>query len=182
MKKRFKIKEVKAREILDCRGYPTIEVEVITEEDIIGGASVPSGTSRGRYEVFEIRDGGRRYHGKGVLSAVKNINMVVAPILKGRDVTMQRMIDELLIELDGTKNKSNIGGNAITGVSLAVAKTAANALEIPLYKYIGGLNVYILPVPILDVIEGGKLAASDLDFQEHQIIPIGAKVFQRLYG
>jgi enolase len=174
---RFKIREVKAREVLDCRGEPTIEVEVITETGIVGRASVPSGRSRGMHEAFELRDGGKRYHGKGVLKAVRNVNEILAPALKGMDVTKQREIDELMIELDGTEDKSKIGANAIVGVSLAVAKTAANALEIPLYRYIGGVNAYILPVPVLNLIEGGKLAATDLDFQEHQVMPIGAKSF-----
>jgi enolase len=174
---RFKIREVKAREVLDCRGEPTIEVEVITETGIVGRASVPSGRSRGMHEAFELRDGGKRYHGKGVLKAVRNVNEILAPALKGMDVTKQREIDELMIELDGTEDKSKIGANAIVGVSLAVAKTAANALEIPLYRYIGGVNAYILPVPVLNLIEGGKLAATDLDFQEHQVMPISAKSF-----
>jgi enolase len=174
---RFEIKEVRAREVLDCRGDPTVEVEVITIGGVLGSASVPSGRSKGKYEAFELRDGEKRYHGKGVLKAVKNVNEIVGPALKGKDVTKQREIDELMIELDGTENKSKIGSNAIVGVSLAVAKTAANALGIPLYRYIGGLNAHILPVPVLDLIEGGKLAATSLDFQEHQVIPVGAKSF-----
>jgi enolase len=173
----FEIKEVKAREILDCRGNPTVEVDVITKGCSLGRAQVPSGRSTGRYEAFELRDGNNRYHGMGVLKAVKNINEIIAPALKGKDVTKQREIDEIMIELDGTKNKSRLGANAIVGVSLAVAKAAANALKLPLYKYIGGLNAHVLPVPVLDLIEGGLLAASDLDFQEHQVMPIGAKSF-----
>jgi len=174
---RFKIKEVKATEVLDCRGNPTVEVEVITEAGILGRASVPSGRSTGKHEAFELRDGEKRYHGKGVLKAVKNVNEVIAPVLKGKDVTKQREIDELMIELDGTENKSKIGANAIVGVSLAVAKTSANCLGLPFYRYIGGLNAHILPVPVLDLIEGGKLAATNLDFQEHQVMPVGAKSF-----
>ena len=173
----FKIKDVKAREILDCRGEPTLQVEVITEGGVTGVADVPSGRSRGSYEAFELRDGGDRYHGKGVLKAIRNVNEIIAPTLRGRDVRRQREIDMLLVELDGTENKSRLGGNAIVGVSLAVAKTAANVLGIPLYRYIGGVNAHILPIPILDLIEGGRLAASSLDFQEHQAIPIGAKSF-----
>jgi len=173
----FEIKEVKAREVLDCRGDPTVEVEVTTRAGIRGVASVPSGLSRGRHEAFELRDGGGRYHGRGVLKAVKNVNEVIAPALRGRDVTMQRELDELLIELDGTEDKSRVGANAIVGVSLAVAKTAANALGIPLYRYIGGVNAYILPVPVLALIEGGGLAATSLDFQEHQVMPVGARSF-----
>lgn len=173
----FKIKDVKAREILDCRGEPTLQVEVITEGGVTGVADVPSGRSRGSYEAFELRDEGDRYRGKGVLKAIRNVNEIIAPTLRGRDVRRQREIDMLLVELDGTENKSRLGGNAIVGVSLAVAKTAANVLGIPLYRYIGGVNAHILPIPILDLIEGGRLAASSLDFQEHQAIPIGAKSF-----
>jgi len=174
---RFKIKDVKAREIIDCRGEPTLEVEVITEDGITGRADVPSGRSRGSYEAFELRDGGPRYHGKGVLKAIRNIAEVIAPALKGKDVRNQREIDKLLIELDGTENKSHLGGNTIVGVSLATARTAANALGMPLYRYIGGINAHVLPVPILILIEGGKLAASGLDFQEYQVMPVGAKSF-----
>jgi enolase len=173
----FEVKEVKAREILDCRGNPTVEVDVITKGGSLGRAQVPSGRSTGKYEAFELRDGNSRYHGMGVLKAVKNVNEIIAPALKEKYVTKQREIDEIMIELDGTKNKSRLGANAIVGVSLAVAKAAANALKLPLYKYIGGLNAHVLPVPVLNLIEGGLLAASDLDFQEHQVMPIGAKSF-----
>jgi len=173
----FEIKEVKAREILDCRGEPTVEVDVRTKGGFLGRADVPSGRSTGKYEAFELRDGGDPYRGKGVFQAVQNVNKIIAPALRGRDVTKQREIDETMVELDGTENKSKIGANAIVGVSLAVAKAAANALEIPLYRYLGGSNAHILPVPVLDLIEGGMLAASDLDFQEHQVIPVGAKSF-----
>ena len=173
----FEIKEVKAREILDCRGNPTVEVDVVTKGCSLGRAQVPSGRSTGKYEAFELRDGNSRYHGMGVLKAVKNVNEIIAPALKGKDVTKQREIDEIMIKLDGTKNKSRLGANAIVGVSLAIAKAAANALKLPLYKYIGGLNAHVLPVPVLNLIEGGLLAASDLDFQEHQVMPIGAKSF-----
>ncbi|RLI46957.1 phosphopyruvate hydratase [Candidatus Bathyarchaeota archaeon] len=175
--KQFKIKEIKAREILDCRGNPTIEVDVLTNEGVLGRADVPSGRSTGEHEALELRDGGNRYHGKGVLNAVRNVNEIIASALKGRDVTKQREIDELMIELDGTENKSKLGANAIVGVSIAVAKAAANALKLPLYQHIGGPNAHILPVPVLDLIEGGMLAASDLDFQEHQVMPVGAKSF-----
>ncbi|MCS7135519.1 MAG: phosphopyruvate hydratase [Nitrososphaerota archaeon] len=174
---RFKIKEVKAREILDCRGEPTVEVDVLTSGGSLGRASVPSGRSTGKYEAFELRDGGRRYLGKGVLKAVQNVNEIIAPALKGKDVRNQREIDELLIQLDGTENKSKLGANAIVGVSLAVAKAAARALSIPLYRYIGGTNAFILPVPFLNLINGGKLAATELDFQEHMVIPVDAKSF-----
>ncbi|MEM4675442.1 MAG: enolase, partial [Nitrososphaerota archaeon] len=173
----FKIKEVKAREILDCRGEPTVEVDVLTSGGFLGRASVPSGRSTGKYEAFELRDGGHRYLGKGVLKAVKNVNEIIAHVLKGKDVRNQREIDELLIELDGTENKSKLGANAIVGVSLAVAKAAAEALGVPLYRYIGGPNACILPVPFMNLINGGKLAATELDFQEHIVVPVGAKSF-----
>jgi len=177
----FVIKEIRAREILDCRGNPTVEVDVLTNGGFLGRADVPSGRSTGEHEALELRDGGDRYNGKGVLKAVSNINEIITPALKRRDVTKQRENDQLMIELDGTENKSKLGANAIVGVSLAVAKAAANVLRVPFYQYIdrliGGPNAYILPVPVLDLIEGGLLAASDLDFQEHQVIPVGAKSF-----
>ena len=173
----LKIRKIKAREILDCRGNPTVEVEVTTEGGVSGRADVPSGRSKGKHEAFELRDGDDRYGGKGVLSAVGNVHKIITPLLMGREVTNQREIDELMIRLDNSENKSKLGANTIVGLSLAVAKTAANALEIPLYKYIGGPNAHILPAPFLDLIEGGMLAASDLDFQEHQVIPIGMKSF-----
>lgn len=177
----FVIKEIRAREILDCRGNPTVEVDVLTNGGFLGRADVPSGRSTGEHEALELRDGGDRYNGKGVLKAVRNVNEIIAPTLKGRDVTKQRENDQLMIELDGTENKSKLGANAIVGVSLAVAKAAANVLRVPFYQYIdrliGGPNAYILPVPVLDLIEGGLLAASDLDFQEHQVMPVGAKSF-----
>jgi len=174
---RFDIKTIKAREVLDCRGNPTVEVDIITEAGVLGRADVPAGRSRGKHEALELRDGGSRYAGMGVLKAVKNINEIIFPRLKEMDVRNQKAIDTAMIELDGTENKSKLGGNAIVGVSLAAAKAAANALEISLYRYIGGPYACILPVPVLDLIEGGLLAASDLDFQEHQVIPVGAKSF-----
>lgn len=173
----FEIKDVKAREILDCRGNPTVEVDVLTKGMILGRADVPSGRSTGEHEAFELRNGEDRYHGKGVLRAVDNVNKVIAPELENKDVRMQREIDELMLRLDGTENKSKLGANAIVGLSLAVAKTAAKALGIPLYRYICGPNAYILPVPFLNLINGGKLAATELDFQEHIVMPIGAKTF-----
>ncbi len=174
---KFEIEEIKAREVLDCRGEPTIEVDVITKGGVMGRADVPAGRSRGENEAYELRDGGRRYGGKGVRKAIRNITEVIAPTLKGMDVRKQREIDAVMIELDGTENKSRLGGNAIVGVSLAVAKAAAEALNLPLYRYIGGADAHVLPVPFLNYINGGKLAATDLDFQEHIIIPIGAKTF-----
>jgi len=174
---RFKIKSVKAREVLDCRGEPTIEVDVITEGGALGRADAPAGRSRGKYEAFEIRDGGKSYGGRGVQKAVKIVNEIIAPMLKGMDVRQQREIDYTMIEYDGTENKSKLGGNAMVATSWAVAKAAANALSLPLYRYIGGVNSYILPVPMFLYVCGGKLAATDLDFQEFSVMPIGAKTF-----
>jgi len=174
---RFNIKSIRAREILDCRGNPTVEVDVITDEGVLGRADVPAGRSRGKHEAFELRDGGTRYAGKGVLKAVNNVNDTIASALKSMDVRKQKKIDTTMIELDGTENKSKLGGNAIVGVSLAVARTAANVLDVPLYRYIGGPKACVLPVPLLNYINGGKLAATDLDFQEHIIMPVGAKTF-----
>ena len=173
----FEIISVKAREILDNRGTPTIEVDVWTKGGFLGQVDVPSGRSTGVHEAVELRDGGDRYRGKGVLKAVSHVNELIAPKMKGKDIRQQREIDELLIRLDGTANKSNLGANAIVGVSLAVAKAAAKTLRLPLYQYIGGPGANILPVPLLNLINGGKLAATDLDFQEHIILPVGAKSF-----
>jgi len=174
---KFLIKEVKARQILDCRGWPTVEADVITEGEIIGRADVPVGRSRGEAEAYELRDGGRRYAGRGVIEAVTNVAEKIAPAIRGMDVREQRKIDMAMIELDGTENKSNLGGNAIVGVSLAVAKAAAASLHMPLYRYVGGVDANILPVPLLNYINGGKLAGTDLDFQEHMIMPVGAETF-----
>ena len=173
----FDIKVIKAREVLDCRGNPTVEVDVVTEAGVLGRADVPAGRSRGEHEAFELRDGGTRYAGMGVLKAVKNVNDIIATTLKGMDVRKQKDVDMAMIDLDGTENKSKLGGNAIVGVSLAVARAAANALDLPLYHYVGGPNAHVLPVPLLNYINGGKLAATDLDFQEHIIMPVGAKTF-----
>ncbi|MFQ5819330.1 MAG: phosphopyruvate hydratase [Candidatus Heimdallarchaeota archaeon] len=174
---RFEIKEIKAREILDCRGNPTVEVDVVTRAGVLGRADAPSGRSTGKHEAVELRDGGVRAHGKGVLNAVRNVNEIIAPALKGLDVTKQRELDAVLIELDGTDNKAKLGANALVSVSLAIAKAAAQALQLPFYSYIGDHNTYILPVPILDLIEGGLLAATELDFQEHQVIPVATNRF-----
>ncbi len=174
---RLSIKLIKAREVLDCRGNPTVEVDVTTEAGVLGRADVPAGRSRGEHEAFELRDGGARYAGTGVLKAVRNVNEIIAPRLKGMDVRKQRDIDEAMIELDGTENRSKLGGNAIVGVSLAIARTSANALGLPLYRYVGGPNAHVMPVPLLNYINGGKLAGSDLDFQEHIVMPVGAKTF-----
>ena len=177
MENPFEITGIVAREILDSRGNPTIEVDVYTPV-AIGRAAVPSGASTGIHEALELRDSGKRYHGKGVKRAVENVNKIIAPELLGMDVTLQRDIDMFMIELDGTENKSNLGANAILGVSLAVAKAAANTLGMPVYRYLGGANAYVLPVPMSNVINGGAHAGNDLDFQEFMIMPVGAKSFR----
>jgi enolase len=171
---KFLIREIKAREILDCRGEPTLEIDVLTEGEVLGRADVPAGRSRGKHEAYELRDGGKRYAGKGVLKAIKNVVDKIAPALKGMDVRKQREIDTTMVELDGSEDKSNLGGNSIVGVSLAAVKAAANALGLPLYRYVGGADANILPVPLLNYINGGRLAATDLDFQEHIIMPVDA--------
>ena len=169
------IEKVHAREILDSRGNPTIEVEVTLESGIMGRASVPSGASTGENEALEMRDGDKsRFGGKGVLKAVKNVNDKIAPAIIGMSVLEQRAIDHQMIELDGTKTKSNLGANAILGVSLAVAHAAANYLNIPLYRYIGGTNTYVLPVPMMNIINGGAHSDAPIAFQEFMIRPVGA--------
>jgi len=173
----FRIASVRAREIIDSRGRPTLEVDVVTAGGAIGRADVPSGQSRGKYEAFELRDGGPRYMGGGVLTAVNNVNRVIGPHLKDQDVRNQREIDSTMIQIDGTRDKSKLGGNAIVGVSLACAKAAAASNGLPLYRYLGGPNARILPVPMVIFINGGKLAATDLDFQEFNAMPIGAETF-----
>lgn len=172
----MKIKKIHAREILDSRGNPTVEVEVTLENGIMGRASVPSGASTGENEALELRDGDKsRYGGKGVTKAVNNVNGVIAPTITGMNVLEQRAIDYKMLELDGTKTKSNLGANAILGVSLAVAHTAALALGIPLYRYIGGTNAYVLPVPMMNIINGGAHSDAPIAFQEFMIRPVGAK-------
>ncbi|MBO5015702.1 MAG: phosphopyruvate hydratase [Bacteroidaceae bacterium] len=174
----MKIASIKGREILDSRGNPTIEVDVMLENGILGRASVPSGASTGEHEALELRDHNRdRYLGKGVLKAVKHINTHIAEALIGKDVLDQRVIDRLMIDLDGTPTKSRLGANAILGVSLAVAKAAANSLNLPLYRYIGGSNTYIMPVPMMNIINGGSHSDAPIAFQEFMIRPIGAKTF-----
>ena len=174
----MKIASIKGREILDSRGNPTIEVDVMLENGILGRASVPSGASTGEHEALELRDHNRdRYLGKGVLKAVKHINTHIAEALIGKDVLDQRGIDRLMIDLDGTPTKSRLGANAILGVSLAVAKAAANSLNLPLYRYIGGSNIYIMPVPMMNIINGGSHSDAPIAFQEFMIRPIGAKTF-----
>ncbi len=172
------IESIKARQIIDSRGNPTIEVDVLTESGAFGRAAVPSGASTGEREALELRDGDKKvYNGKGVLQAVKNVNEIIAPALLGIDVTEQVLIDETMIALDGTPTKSKLGANALLGVSLACAKAAADYLGMPLYRYIGGPNAKKLPVPMMNVINGGKHADSSVDFQEYMIMPVGAKNF-----
>lgn len=166
-----KICYINAREILDSRGNPTIEVETHLENGIIGIAEIPSGASTGTREAIELRDGGRRYNGKGVLNAVKNVKEIIAPHIIGLDSSKQTAIDKTLIELDGTKNKSKLGANAILGVSLSVCKATANELNIPVYRYIGGCNAKTLPVPMMNIINGGVHADNNLDIQEFMIVP-----------
>src|SRR5574344_176039 len=171
----MKIKEVHAREILDSRGNPTVEVEVTLESGVMGRASVPSGASTGENEALELRDGDKsRFGGKGVLKAVHNVNKIIGPALNGDDILNQRGIDYKMLEIDGTPTKSKLGANAILGVSLAVAHTAAKALNIPLYRYIGGANTYVLPVPMMNIINGGAHSDAPIAFQEFMIRPIGA--------
>ncbi|HIH98050.1 MAG TPA: phosphopyruvate hydratase [Thermoplasmata archaeon] len=172
----FKIKEVSARQILDSRGNPTIEAEVYTECGT-GRASVPSGASKGKHEALELRDNEESYHGKSVNKAIRNVKNTIGPNLKGMDVREQRSIDKLMIELDGTENKEKLGANALLACSLAVAKAAANSLDLPLYQYLGGVASCVLPVPAMNVINGGEHAGNALDIQEHMIMPVGAKSF-----
>ena len=175
----MKIEKVIGREILDSRGNPTVEVDVILESGVMGRAAVPSGASTGVNEALELRDGDpKRYLGKGVLKAVANVNGPIAELLKGWNVLDQVGIDEAMIKLDGTETKSNLGANAILGVSLACAKAAANYLDLPLYKYIGGSNTYVLPVPMMNIINGGAHSDAPICFQEFMIRPVGACCFK----
>jgi enolase len=170
--------DVSAREILDSRGNPTVEVEVLTESGYLGRAAVPSGASTGKHEAVELRDGNKnRFLGKGVLDAVKNVNEILCKELKGVDALEQRYIDDLMIEIDGTSNKSKLGANAILGVSLACAKAAAEATMQPLYRYLGGVNAHVLPVPMMNILNGGSHADNSIDFQEFMIMPVGADYF-----
>lgn len=172
------IENIIAREILDSRGNPTVEVEVITADGVVGRAAVPSGASTGEHEAIELRDGDKnRYMGKGVLKAVENVNETIADALTGFPVTDQAEIDKILIALDGTHNKAKLGANAILGVSLAVAKAAAATVGQPLYRYVGGTNARYLPVPMMNIINGGSHADNSVDFQEFMILPLGAETF-----
>lgn len=178
MKDYLAIEEIKALEVLDSRGNPTVQVEVITEEGTNGVAMVPSGASTGSFEAVELRDGDKsRYLGKGVLKAVENINKIIAKELEGMNVFEQAEIDKKLIEIDGTENKGKLGANATLGVSLAVARAAANSLGMSLYKYIGGVNAKTLPVPMMNILNGGKHADNTVNIQEFMIMPVGAKSF-----
>ncbi len=171
----MKIKKIVGREILDSRGNPTVEVDVTLENGVMGRAAVPSGASTGENEALELRDGDKnRYLGKGTLKAVANVNNVIAPALVGECVFQQRAIDQKMLDLDGTPTKSKLGANAILGVSLAVAQTAAKALNMPLYRYIGGVNAYTLPVPMMNIINGGAHSDAPIAFQEFMIRPVGA--------
>ena len=175
----MRIEKITGREILDSRGNPTVEVDVVLESGVMGRASVPSGASTGEHEALELRDNDKaRYGGKGVLKAVDNINQIIAPALIGMSALDQMGIDHAMLELDGTKTKSNLGANAILGVSLAVAKAAANYLDIPLYRYIGGTNTYVMPVPMMNIINGGSHSDAPIAFQEFMIRPVGASSFR----
>ena len=173
------IESIVGREVLDSRGNPTVEVEVVLADESVGRAIVPSGASTGEHEAIELRDGDKnRYGGKGVLKAVENVNGVIADELLGWDATDQKGIDQMLIALDGTPNKGRLGANAILGVSLAVAKAAAESVGLPLYRYLGGVHAHVLPVPMMNILNGGKHAADSTDFQEFMIMPVGAESFR----
>jgi len=170
---------VHARQILDSRGNPTVEVDVMTENGFLGRAAVPSGASTGEYEAVELRDGGKSYMGKGVLKAVANVNDIIAEEIVGMDVFEQNLIDKTMIELDGTPNKSKLGANAILGVSLAVARAAAEELGLPLYRYVGGVSAHTLPVPMMNIINAGAHSDAPIAFQEFMIMPVNAKNFSQ---
>jgi len=172
------IVDVMAREILDSRGNPTVEVDVLLDDGSFGRAAIPSGASTGAYEAVELRDKrARRYMGKGVLGAVKNVNEIIGPEVVGMDAAAQEELDELMIGLDGTPSKGKLGANAILGVSLAAAKAAADSAGLPLYRYLGGCSANILPVPMMNIVNGGKHSDNNVDFQEFMIMPVGAKDF-----
>lgn len=173
------IEDITARQILDSRGNPTVEVDVTLSCGVVGRAAVPSGASTGALEALELRDGGSAYGGKGVLKAVENINAIIAPELLDMDASNQQLIDRIMLELDGTENKSKLGANAILGVSLAVAKAVSIAYEMPLYRYLGGINATTLPVPMMNIINGGAHADNNIDFQEFMVAPVGASNFQQ---
>ena len=172
------ISSVKARQIFDSRGNPTVEVDVITDNGYIGRAAVPSGASTGKHEAVELRDGDKsQYMGKGVLTAVQNVNEIIAEEIIGENVFEQNRLDTIMLELDGTANKGKLGANAILGVSLAIARAAAEVLGMPLYRYVGGVNANTLPVPMMNILNGGSHADNSIDFQEFMIMPVGASSF-----
>jgi len=172
------IDAIHAREILDSRGNPTVEVEVLLTDGSLGRAAVPSGASTGEFEAVERRDGDKeRYLGKGVTGAIESVNDVIADALYGTDATSQRDVDQLLLDLDGTENKSKLGANAILGVSMAVANAAAASTDQPLFKYLGGANAHVLPVPMMNILNGGAHADTNVDIQEFMVLPIGAATF-----
>ena len=179
MKKFIAIQDVYAREIMDSRGNPTIEVEVLAQGDVVGRAAVPSGASTGQFEATELRDGEKRYHGLGVRRAVEHVNTILAERIIGDNILEQRKIDAKLCRVDGTENKENLGANAILGVSMAVAQTAAKALQIPLYQYLGGTFAHVMPVPMMNILNGGRHASNTVDLQEFMIMPVGAKNFSK---
>lgn len=178
MKHYLEITDLVAREILDSRGNPTVEVEVTVDNEFVGRAAVPSGASTGAFEAHELRDGGKRYMGKGVENVVNNVNGLLAEQLIGVNALDQRAIDYLMIEVDGTENKSKIGANAILGVSMAVARAAAAALGLPIYQYLGGFNAHVLPTPMMNILNGGEHADNTVDLQEFMIMPVGANSFK----
>lgn len=179
MKKFIAIQDVYAREIMDSRGNPTIEVEVLAQGDVVGRAAVPSGASTGQFEATELRDGEKRYHGLGVRRAVEHVNTILAERIIGDNILEQRKIDAKLCCVDGTENKENLGANAILGVSMAVAQTAAKALQIPLYQYLGGTFAHVMPVPMMNILNGGRHASNTVDLQEFMIMPVGAENFSK---
>jgi enolase len=174
----MRIKQIKAREVLDSRGNPTVEVDCVLEGDTLGRSIVPSGASTGEHEALELRDGDKkRYLGKGVIKSVSNVNTLIAPALRGEDATLQSRIDQLMLSMDATKNKSKLGANAILGVSMAVARAAAVSHGLPLYRYIGGVKASVLPVPMMNIVNGGAHADNNIDLQEFMIMPLGASSF-----
>src|SRR5688572_20008042 len=174
----MRIQSIKGREVLDSRGNPTVEVDCILESGVIGRSIVPSGASTGEHEALELRDGDKkRYLGKGVRNAVNNVNIRIAPALVGQDATNQSLVDTVMLGMDGTRNKSKLGANAMLGVSMAVARAAATAHGLPLFRYVGGVNASVLPVPMMNIINGGAHADNNIDLQEFMIMPLGAPDF-----
>src|SRR5688572_18859752 len=174
----MRIQKIHGREVLDSRGNPTVEVDCILESGVVGRAIVPSGASTGEHEALELRDGDKkRYLGKGVRKAVDNVNKIIAPAITGQDATAQAHVDQMMLTMDGTKNKSKLGANAMLGVSMAVARAAAQSHGLPLFRYIGGVKASTLPVPMMNIVNGGAHADNNVDFQEFMIMPVGAPDF-----